>query len=55
MNSATVFTGSEFGTTMMLVSSMMPPIGCESRRKSNGSFLNTEAEIALFGPTNISV
>jgi hypothetical protein len=39
----------------MLVSSMMPPTGAVSRRKSNGSFLNSEALIALFGPTNMTM
>ena len=55
MNSATVFTGSEGGTTMMLIKVMMPPTGAVSRMKSNGSFLNTDWLIALFGPTNMTV
>ena len=39
MKSATVLTGSEAGTTMMLVSRMTPATGTVSRMKSNGSFL----------------
>ncbi|MGY4368103.1 hypothetical protein ACVW1A_004168 [Bradyrhizobium sp. LB1.3] len=39
----------------MLVSCMMLATGTVSRRKSNGSFLYSEVEIALLGATNSSV